>query len=94
MKSFFERLGPQFSDMPIQSKSNFYDKYMMGVHNDKIKKVFLKREFYAMTIIGQFNLGFIVGTINNGRDLFIIDQHAAHERYNLERFNRELRIAS
>jgi len=25
--------------------------------------------------------------------MFIIDQHATHERYNLERYNRELKIS-
>ena len=80
--------------MPIQSASKFYDKYMTMCHNDKIKKVFLKREFYSLVMIGQFNKGFIITSLNNGRDLFIFDQHAAHERYNLERFNRELKIAS
>jgi DNA mismatch repair protein PMS2 len=67
---------------------------MTGVNNDKMKKVFLKREFYTLNIIGQFNLGFVCCSLNNGRDLFILDQHACHERYNLERFNKELKIAS
>ena len=51
-KSFFERLGPGYKDMPVQSHSGFYDKYMTGVNNDKLKKVFLKREFYALSIVG------------------------------------------
>jgi DNA mismatch repair protein PMS2 len=67
---------------------------MTTVTNEKLKKVFLKREFYSLVIIGQFNLGFVAATLNNGRDLFILDQHASHERYNLEKFNRELKIAS
>lgn len=67
---------------------------MTSVHNDKLKKVFLKKEFYTLNIIGQFNLGFILATLNNGRDLFILDQHATHERHNLEKFNRELKISS
>ena len=67
---------------------------MTGVNNEKLKKVFLKREFYALNIVGQFNLGFVCATLNNGRDLFIFDQHASHERHNLEKFNRELKIAS
>jgi DNA mismatch repair protein PMS2 len=46
---------------------------MTSVHNDKLKKVFLKKEFYSLNIIGQFNLGFILATLNNGRDLFIFD---------------------
>lgn len=59
--------------MPIQSNSKFFDKYMTGVNNEKLKKVFLKREFYSLKIIGQFNLGFMICTLNNGRDLFILD---------------------
>lgn len=51
-KSFFDRLGPTFEEMPIQSNSKFFDKYMTGVNNEKLKKVFLKREFYSMRIIG------------------------------------------
>ena len=36
-----------------------------------------------MTVIGQFNLGFIVARL--GRDLFLVDQHASDEKYNFER---------
>ena len=36
-----------------------------------------------LQIVGQFNLGFIVARL--GRDLYIIDQHAADEKYNFER---------
>lgn len=39
-------------------------------------------------------MGFVCATLNNGRDLFILDQHASHERHNLETYNRELKIAS
>ena len=41
-----------------------------------------KEMFLRMKIIGQFNLGFIVGKLEN--DLFIVDQHAADEKYNFE----------
>jgi MutL C terminal dimerisation domain len=36
-----------------------------------------------MQVIGQFNLGFIVCRL--GGDLYVIDQHAADEKYNFER---------
>jgi MutL C terminal dimerisation domain len=45
--------------------------------------VFNKAHFRAMRIHGQFNLGFIMASI--GSELFIIDQHAADEKYNFER---------
>ena len=41
-----------------------------------------KEMFQRMKIVGQFNLGFIVGKLEN--DIFIVDQHAADEKYNFE----------
>jgi DNA mismatch repair protein PMS2 len=35
-----------------------------------------------MKVVGQFNLGFIIGKLHD--DLFIIDQHASDEKYNYE----------
>lgn len=53
-----------------------------------------KSDFKRMRIVGQFNLGFIIAvrpaSSQNGRDsdeLFIIDQHAADEKYNFERLS-------
>lgn len=36
-----------------------------------------------MEIIGQFNLGFIIAAVDGA--LWIVDQHAADEKYNFER---------
>lgn len=36
-----------------------------------------------MEIIGQFNLGFIIAEVDGA--LWIVDQHAADEKYNFER---------
>lgn len=61
-----------------------------------------KSDFSKMSIIGQFNLGFIIafrsGCLssedqNHGDDLFIIDQHASDEKFNFERLQREVSIA-
>ncbi|KNE69016.1 DNA mismatch repair protein MutL [Allomyces macrogynus ATCC 38327] len=47
-----------------------------------------KADFSAMQILGQFNLGFIL--VRHGPwDLYIVDQHAADEKYNYERYLRE-----
>ncbi|KAG5514241.1 hypothetical protein RHGRI_035591 [Rhododendron griersonianum] len=52
----------------------------------------IKRSFAAATlelsqpVIGQFNLGFIIGKLD--QDLFIVDQHAADEKYNYERLSQ------
>jgi DNA mismatch repair protein PMS2 len=60
-----------------------------------------------MRVVGQFNLGFIVvrrqkapEKNNSGQrrhvadDLFIVDQHAADEKYNFETLQATTKIAS
>ncbi|KAJ1514789.1 ATP-binding mismatch repair protein [Coelomomyces lativittatus] len=42
-----------------------------------------KLDFQAMKIHGQFNLGFILVSLNE-TDLFIVDQHASDEKYKYE----------
>lgn len=41
-----------------------------------------KSMFAEMEILGQFNLGFIITKLKE--DLFLVDQHAADEKYNFE----------
>ncbi|GAB7359187.1 hypothetical protein MBLNU230_g5254t1 [Neophaeotheca triangularis] len=58
-----------------------------------------KEDFARMTIVGQFNLGFILAirpARNDSEDdeLFIIDQHAADEKYNYERLQRTVTLQS
>ncbi|KAK8509841.1 hypothetical protein V6N13_093685 [Hibiscus sabdariffa] len=48
----------------------------------ELEKLFKKEDFRQMKVIGQFNLGFIIGKLDE--DLFIVDQHAADEKYNFE----------
>ncbi|XVE73307.1 hypothetical protein DITRI_Ditri11bG0107100 [Diplodiscus trichospermus] len=48
----------------------------------ELEKLFKKEDFIRMKVIGQFNLGFIIGKLD--QDLFIVDQHAADEKYNFE----------
>jgi len=46
-----------------------------------------KADFARLRIIGQFNLGFIIATLkldSEFTDIFIIDQHAADEKFNFE----------
>ncbi|PON96568.1 DNA mismatch repair protein [Trema orientale] len=52
----------------------------------ELEKLFRKEDFGRMKVIGQFNLGFIIGKLD--QDLFIVDQHAADEKYNFERFSQ------
>ncbi|CAO2839733.1 unnamed protein product [Amaranthus hypochondriacus] len=51
----------------------------------ELERLFRKRDFSRMKVIGQFNLGFIIGKLDE--DLFIVDQHAADEKYNFERLS-------
>lgn len=48
----------------------------------ELQKQISKYMFAQMSIVGQFNYGFIITKLNN--DLFIVDQHAADEKYNFE----------
>ncbi|AGO14214.1 AaceriAER421Wp [[Ashbya] aceris (nom. inval.)] len=49
-----------------------------------------KRDFKEMSIVGQFNLGFIIVArrTENKHDLFIVDQHASDEKYNFENLQK------
>ncbi|EGC35083.1 hypothetical protein DICPUDRAFT_152626 [Dictyostelium purpureum] len=58
----------------------------------ELTKYFKKEYFKQMIVIGQFNLGFIIAKLGN--DLFIIDQHAADEKYNFEMLSKSLEISS
>ncbi|KAI6885117.1 DNA mismatch repair protein MutL [Hortaea werneckii] len=65
----------------------------------KLSLTVSKSDFERMIIIGQFNLGFILAirpASNNGDqdELFIIDQHAADEKYNYERLQRTVTLQS
>ncbi|CAK1361512.1 DNA mismatch repair protein PMS1 [Cercospora beticola] len=58
-----------------------------------------KSDFARMRIIGQFNMGFILAVRPGEKpgdedDMFIIDQHAADEKYNYERFQRTVTLQS
>ena len=70
---------------------------------DALSRVIDKEDFGSMEITGQFNLGFIVtrrrkAIDKEGRadmdDLFIVDQHAADEKYNFETLQQTTRIKS
>ena len=55
---------------------------------DKLTFTVNKDDFLRMDLIGQFNLGFILVTLNSSNNLFIVDQHASDEIFNFERFLR------
>lgn len=62
-----------------------------------LSRVIEKADFEAMEILGQFNKGFIVARLRKGGahdDLFIVDQHAADEKYNFETLQQTTKIQS
>ncbi|TKA30031.1 hypothetical protein B0A50_02750 [Salinomyces thailandicus] len=70
-----------------------------GNAESKLSLTVSKADFERINIIGQFNLGFILATRPASKDgdedeLFIIDQHAADEKYNYERLQRTVTLQS
>jgi DNA mismatch repair protein PMS2 len=64
-----------------------------------LARVIDKQDFDSMDVVGQFNLGFIIvrrrkSTGNQMDDLFIVDQHAADEKYNFEMLQETTKIES
>ena len=78
------------------------------VAENELSRIINKEDFETMEVIGQFNLGFIIVkrkkstdkrsynscSILDSFDLFIVDQHAADEEYNFEKFMRETVLES
>ena len=55
-----------------------------GTSNETKKVKLSKGDFEGMTVLGQFNLGFILA-LDKHCNLWILDQHACDERFNFER---------
>lgn len=81
------------SNSGISSKTSTEDMTSAGVDEDAelaartLSLKVSKNDFFGMTVIGQFNLGFIL--VLRHDDIFIIDQHASDEKSNYERLLRE-----
>ena len=61
-----------------------------------LARVLSKADFGSMRVVGQFNRGFIVARLRGAAndDLFIVDQHAADEKYNFETLQATTRLES
>ncbi|WFD35497.1 ATP-binding mismatch repair protein [Malassezia cuniculi] len=59
-----------------------------------LERVIEKGDFGEMEVIGQFNRGFIIvrRRVRGMDDLFIIDQHAADEKYNFEMLQQHAKL--
>jgi DNA mismatch repair ATPase MutL len=61
---------------------------------DELKRQIDKSDFERMSIIGQFNRGFILATlVDHSSQLFIVDQHAADEIFNFHRLYQQTSIS-
>lgn len=84
---------------PCQDSAIVKDELDSTQAENKLSLTVTKPDFERMRIIGQFNLGFILAIRPPSHDqdqdeLFIIDQHAADEKYNYERFSRTITLQS
>lgn len=77
---------------------------------EKLSRIIAKEDFGRMEVVGQFNLGFVIVRLRKGSegkegsvqeqsveerdDLFIVDQHAADEKWNFEQLQANTRIES
>lgn len=59
---------------------------------EELSREISKESFKRMSIVGQFNLGFIITKLED--DLFIIDQHATDEIYNFETLQKTTELTS
>lgn len=78
----------------------------LGADDEKatatLARVLSKVDFGLMEVVGQFNRGFIVARLSKiggeglgvTDDLFIVDQHAADEKYNFETLQATTRLES
>lgn len=60
------------------------------IAEEELQKQITKDMFKEMSIVGQFNRGFIITKL--GSDLFIIDQHASDEKYNFEDLQKTIAL--
>lgn len=61
------------------------------IATEALSRVIHKPDFARMKVLGQFNLGFIIASLDD-KDLYIIDQHASDEKYNFETLQQTTRI--
>ncbi|XP_022166778.1 mismatch repair endonuclease PMS2 [Myzus persicae] len=96
-----EQIRQRLSNLKFQKsekqkiKTRFYA--TIDPNKNQQAEIELSREiskdmFSRMSIIGQFNLGFIITKLD--ADLFIVDQHATDEKYNFETLQNTTKITS
>jgi DNA mismatch repair protein MutL len=80
-------------EIAVRDSSNDGLELLADVVLSEIPFSFCKELFLNMEIIGQFNNGFIITRLLSGNpQLFLVDQHAAHEKYLFEGYYRSMRV--
>lgn len=82
----------------LTDKTDVFDFYA-GVQNtedndkavEALDRVIHKSDFERMRVLGQFNLGFMITSLDD-QDLYIIDQHASDEKYNFETLQQTVKV--
>ncbi|PWN21887.1 DNA mismatch repair protein MutL [Microstroma glucosiphilum] len=104
-KRLAQKAAREAATRPVSSSSSVDDFSTAGLSNrdaqqveSELQRVITKSDFAHMTVLGQFNLGFIIarrrGETDGSDDLFIIDQHASDEKFNFETLQETTKIRS
>ena len=88
--------APSSSLRSAVSSANLETAAENTVASAALSRIISKADFEHMVVVGQFNLGFIIARKRGGAtdDLFIVDQHAADEKWNFETLQEKTVIAS
>lgn len=88
---------PGLGKIALKNSLNEYKGEMRTFQENMVKKLhtwelnhksakFVKDNFQDLSILGQFNTGFIVTFFEMGQNYYIIDQHASDEKFKYEGF--------
>ncbi|WP_032121611.1 DNA mismatch repair endonuclease MutL [Clostridium amazonitimonense] len=89
-----ENLPPEHRKIELPVDLKGYESYRGGYVSDPLKDQVteVKEKIPNLTIIGQYNKTYILAEYNH--ELYIIDQHAAHEKIYFEKYRKEIREAN
>ncbi|MCB2288306.1 DNA mismatch repair endonuclease MutL [Clostridium sp. CS001] len=76
--------------VPMQLKESYEINYDID-NPTSSKGIPVISKFPELRLIGQFNKTYILGEVNN--ELYLIDQHAAHEKILFEKYKKEIKNA-
>jgi len=77
------------TDLKNQEKETFSN---ILITPKQLESMFTKKDFMNLEVLGQFNKGFIIAILREYGDVFIVDQHAADEKFNFEILSKTTKI--